>query len=58
VELVGNLRDRLRTGGVPLTEQNRIYARIPESGALELLREGKREDAAAAVAACAEAISG
>lgn len=54
VELVGELRDRLRHEAVPLEEQNRVYARIPGSGALEMLREGRRDDARGAVQACAE----
>jgi precorrin-2 dehydrogenase/sirohydrochlorin ferrochelatase len=58
VELVGNLRDRLRAAKVPLPEQNRVYSRIAESGALELLRAGKREEAAAAINACAGALPG
>ena len=53
VEMVGQLRDRLRADGVPLDEQNRAYARIPGSGALELLREGKPEAARLAIWACA-----
>src|SRR5947207_119839 len=36
-ELVGELRDRLRAEGVPLERQNEIFARVPKSGALELL---------------------
>jgi precorrin-2 dehydrogenase/sirohydrochlorin ferrochelatase len=53
VELVGQLRDRLRADGVSLEEQNLVYARIPESGALELLREGKADAARQAIMACA-----
>ena len=53
VEMVGQLRDRLRAEGVPLEEQNQVYARIPGSGALELLREGKPEAARLAVFGCA-----
>ena len=53
VEMVGELRDRLRADGVPLEQQNQVYARIPDSGALELLREGKLEAARLAVLACA-----
>ncbi len=53
VELVGHLRDRLRATGVSLQAQSAVYARIPESGALELLREGRAEDAERAVEACA-----
>jgi siroheme synthase-like protein len=54
VELVGRLRDRLRAAGVSLEVQNRVYARIPESGALELLRQGRHAEAATAVDACAD----
>lgn len=54
VELVGELRDRLRREAVPLDEQNRVYARIPGSGALEMLREGRRDEARRAIQACAE----
>jgi precorrin-2 dehydrogenase/sirohydrochlorin ferrochelatase len=54
VEMVGQLRDRLRADGVSLEEQTGVYARIPGSGALELLREGKPEAARLAVLACAE----
>ena len=53
VELVGELRDRLRADGVALPIQQRIYERVPDCGALELLREGQREAARAAVQACA-----
>ena len=53
VELVGELRDRLRREAVPLEEQSIVYARIPGSGALELLREGRRDEARSAVQACA-----
>jgi precorrin-2 dehydrogenase/sirohydrochlorin ferrochelatase len=53
VEMTGRLRDRLRAGGVPLEEQSRIYARIPECGALEHLREGRGDLAQAALEACA-----
>jgi precorrin-2 dehydrogenase / sirohydrochlorin ferrochelatase len=53
VEMVGQLRDRLRADGVPLEEQNQVYARIPGSGALELLREGQPEAARLAVFGCA-----
>jgi siroheme synthase-like protein len=52
VELVGALRDRLRADGMPLVEQTAIYARIPDSGALELLQAGDRAGAARAVDAC------
>jgi precorrin-2 dehydrogenase / sirohydrochlorin ferrochelatase len=54
VELVGELRDRLRREAVPLEEQSRVYARIPASGALEMLREGRRDEARSAVQACVE----
>jgi precorrin-2 dehydrogenase/sirohydrochlorin ferrochelatase len=53
VEMVGQLRDRLRASGVPLEQQNQVYARIPDSGALELLREGRPEAARLALLACA-----
>jgi siroheme synthase-like protein len=53
VDLVGMLRDRLRAEEVPLAEQMRIYDRIPGSGALELLRQGRREEARLALEACA-----
>jgi precorrin-2 dehydrogenase/sirohydrochlorin ferrochelatase len=57
VEMVGRLRDRLRAAGVSLEVQSAAYARVPESGALELLRQGRAEDAAAAVEACAEGLA-
>ena len=53
VELVGQLRDRLRAQGISLQAQSEVFARIPESGALELLRAGSIEAAAEAVDACA-----
>jgi precorrin-2 dehydrogenase/sirohydrochlorin ferrochelatase len=57
VELVGRLRDRLRAQGVSLEKQSAAYARIPGSGALELLRQGRAGDAASAVEACAEGLA-
>jgi precorrin-2 dehydrogenase/sirohydrochlorin ferrochelatase len=56
VDLVGALRDRLRAARLPLATQNQVYARIEESGALELLKAGRRDDAEAAVEACARAV--
>ncbi|MFN2464798.1 MAG: bifunctional precorrin-2 dehydrogenase/sirohydrochlorin ferrochelatase [Candidatus Dormibacteria bacterium] len=56
VEIVGQLRDRLRTEGVPLAEQAAIYERIPGSPALQLLREGDVDGARRAVEACARAL--
>jgi precorrin-2 dehydrogenase/sirohydrochlorin ferrochelatase len=56
VELVGRLRDRLRAEGLSLEVQNGVYARIPGSGALELLREGRGDEAARAVEACADGV--
>lgn len=53
VELVGELRDRLRAEGTTLKEQQRIYARIPDSGALQLLRGGDVDGARRAIATCA-----
>ncbi|MEA2681887.1 MAG: uroporphyrin-III C-methyltransferase / precorrin-2 dehydrogenase / sirohydrochlorin ferrochelatase [Chloroflexota bacterium] len=53
VELVGQLRDRLRTEGMPLEQQMAAYARVPDSGALELLRSGDTEGGRRAVEACA-----
>lgn len=53
VELVGRLRDRMRAAGVSLDVQSDVYARVPASGALELLRQGRDDDAAKAVQACA-----
>jgi precorrin-2 dehydrogenase/sirohydrochlorin ferrochelatase len=53
VEIVGQLRDRLRAGGLSIEEQNQVYARIPDSGALELLRDGKADAARLAIMACA-----
>jgi precorrin-2 dehydrogenase/sirohydrochlorin ferrochelatase len=53
VEMVGLLRDRLRAGGMPLDQQTRVYERIPDCGALELLREGNPEGARRAIEACA-----
>ena len=44
-ELVGRLRDELRERKVPREKQEEVYARVPASGALELLREGRREEA-------------
>jgi precorrin-2 dehydrogenase/sirohydrochlorin ferrochelatase len=40
VELIGELRDRLRAAGVPLDEQTRLYERALSGDALELLRAG------------------
>jgi len=53
VELAGRLRDRLRAAEVSLEAQGTIYARVPDSGALELLRQGRAEDAGRAVESCA-----
>jgi precorrin-2 dehydrogenase/sirohydrochlorin ferrochelatase len=53
VELVGELRDRLRAEGLPVPQQTEIYERVPGCGALELLRSGDREGARRAVLACA-----
>lgn len=52
VEMVGEVRDRLRHEGVPLRRQNEIYARVPGSGALELLRRGLRDEARQALESC------
>ncbi|MFY9615153.1 MAG: bifunctional precorrin-2 dehydrogenase/sirohydrochlorin ferrochelatase [Candidatus Dormiibacterota bacterium] len=52
VDIVGALRDRMRADGVPLDRQNQVYARIEESGALQLLRDGRRAEAEAAVNGC------
>lgn len=57
VELVGELRDRLRREGVSLEEQNQVYARVPGCGALELLQEGRLGDARRAVEACAQSVA-
>lgn len=54
VELVGELRDRLRAEGLPLPAQQRIYERVISSDALDLLRDGRVAEARAAVQACAE----
>jgi precorrin-2 dehydrogenase/sirohydrochlorin ferrochelatase len=54
VELVGRLRDRMRAAGVSLDVQSDVYARVPASGALELLRQGREGDAEEAVEACAK----
>jgi precorrin-2 dehydrogenase / sirohydrochlorin ferrochelatase len=54
VELVGRLRDRMRAAGVSLDVQSGVYARVPASGALELLRKGRDEEAERAVDACAQ----
>ena len=54
VELVGALRDRLRTEGMSLAEQTRVYERVPGCGALELLRAGDREAARRAVESCSQ----
>jgi precorrin-2 dehydrogenase/sirohydrochlorin ferrochelatase len=54
VELVGELRDRLRAGGISLDEQTLIYQRIPESDALDRLRAGDLEGARRAVQACVD----
>ena len=58
VDIVGELRDRMRADGVPLETQNQVYARIEASPTLDLLRAGKRDEAVAAVAACAAAVVG
>ncbi|HEY8740051.1 MAG TPA: bifunctional precorrin-2 dehydrogenase/sirohydrochlorin ferrochelatase [Candidatus Dormibacteraeota bacterium] len=52
VELVGELRDQLRTDGVSLQTQNRIYERVPDSPVLALLRSGDLAAARRAIAAC------
>ncbi|HEV1997389.1 MAG TPA: bifunctional precorrin-2 dehydrogenase/sirohydrochlorin ferrochelatase [Candidatus Dormibacteraeota bacterium] len=52
VEMVGEVRDRLRHQRVPLQRQNEIYARVPASGALELLRRGLRDEAREALESC------
>ena len=56
VDIVGALRDRMRSDGVPLEAQNHVYARIEASEALDLLRRGQRRQAEAAVAACAAGV--
>lgn len=53
VELVGRLRDRLRAAGVSIEVQSAVYARVPKSGALEMLRQGRADDAERAVDSCA-----
>jgi siroheme synthase-like protein len=58
VELVGELRDRLRAQGVPLEVQQRIYKQIPSSAALDLLRQGRRDEAAAELEALAGEVAG
>ena len=55
VEMVGELRDRLRLAGVPLRRQNEVYALVPGSGALELLRRGLHAEAREALEACVSA---
>jgi precorrin-2 dehydrogenase/sirohydrochlorin ferrochelatase len=57
VELVGELRDRLREQQLPLAEQQRIYARIPKCGALQLLRAGDVDAARRAIASCAAPVT-
>ena len=52
VELVGELRDRLRAEGMPLDQQTAIYQRIPESGAIDRLRGGDVAGARRAVQEC------
>lgn len=52
VELVGELRDRLRQERLPLAQQTVVYQRIPESGAIELLRDGDLDGARRAVQGC------
>ncbi|MFN2464048.1 MAG: bifunctional precorrin-2 dehydrogenase/sirohydrochlorin ferrochelatase [Candidatus Dormibacteria bacterium] len=52
VELTGQLRDRLRADRVPRASQSEIYARIPGSAALEMLRHGSHDEARALVQAC------
>jgi siroheme synthase-like protein len=52
VEMVGEVRDRLRLEGVPLPRQDEIYARIAAGGALELLRRGLRDEARQALETC------
>ena len=54
VELVGELRRRLRKRGVPIGEQTRVYRRLLSSDVLSLLRRGRTGEAnrlAAAIAA-------
>lgn len=52
VELVGELRDRLRQEGMPLDQQTTVFQRIPECGALEMLRDGRLDGARRAISAC------
>ncbi len=56
VDIVGELRDRMRADGLPLETQNQVYAGIEASPTLDLLRAGKRDEAVAEVAACAAAV--
>jgi siroheme synthase-like protein len=56
VEMVGQLRDRLRGEGVPLPTQNEVYARIPVSSLVEMLREGRHDEAAAELERLAEEV--
>ena len=53
VELVGELRDRLRREGMLPEHQAVVYERIPGCGALELLRAGDLVGARRAVQGCA-----
>lgn len=55
VEIVGRLRDELRARRLPLEQQERVYARIPGSGALEQLRRGDAAGAVESVYDCARA---
>jgi uroporphyrin-III C-methyltransferase/precorrin-2 dehydrogenase/sirohydrochlorin ferrochelatase len=45
VEMVGGIRRRLRSGGVSLGRQTRVYRRLLSSGVRGLLRDGRRAEA-------------
>ncbi len=46
VALVGNVRRQLRSRGMPIPEQTRVYRRIVNSDVRNLLRRGRSDDAA------------
>ncbi len=55
VTLVGNVRRQLRERGVPIPQQTRVYRRIVNSEARNLLRHGRPDDAAHLAVSIAQA---